>query len=141
MDAAAYQINPVLMGGTATVTGTGLIKINLFGRLGVLYVPETLIENSDDVETGTALEFYFSYIQIVDRELDYDYAPLKAQGEELPCLVGGTLTEVNDTAAKLDIGDGLGTVAVPRRWLFTNQELAEGQHAEFYMSRMHIQKN
>ena len=34
--------------------------------------------------------------------------------------------------------DGLGTVAVPRRWAFTDVPLDEGQNVEFYFSPMHI---
>ena len=34
----SYQLNPVLMGGVITKTAGDDVKINLNGRLGVLYV-------------------------------------------------------------------------------------------------------
>ena len=52
--------------------------------------------------------------------------------------VGGVLTEVNDTAVKCEMPGGTGTVAVPRRWVFTDQALAVGQTAGFYFSPMRL---
>ena len=45
---------------------------------------------------------------------------------------------MNDTAAKILIDSDLGTVAVPRRWLFTDVPLEVGQNVEFYLSRMQV---
>jgi hypothetical protein len=55
-----------------------------------------------------------------------------------PCFIGGTICEVNDTAIKADIVDHLGTVAVPRRWVFTASTLEAGQNVEFYFSPMRV---
>ncbi|HBI92206.1 MAG TPA: hypothetical protein DDY58_07100 [Terrisporobacter glycolicus] len=53
-------------------------------------------------------------------------------------MIGGKIIEVNDTAAKIEIDNQVGTVAVPRRWMFTDVKLEEGLDVEFYLSRMEI---
>ena len=58
--------------------------------------------------------------------------------ELIPSLLGGTIIEVNDTAAKVEIMENMGTIAVPRRWLFTAEALAIGQQVEFYMSPLRM---
>lgn len=133
-----YQINPVLMGGLVKEASAETVKVHLHGRLGVLTVPRRLIEGDTVLEPGHELRFWFSYLQIVPKPYDYDAAPLAVPGEQLPCLVGGKLVEVNDTAVKVETQNGLGTVAVPRRWVFTDTALAIGQTAEFYLSRMTV---
>lgn len=133
-----YTINPVLMGGLVKDTSGKLIRIHLHGRLGVIEVPRWMIQDDIELEPGHDLQFYFSYIQVNPHPYDYDTASLDPTLDLTPCLVGGTLTEVNDTAAKLYIMNGLGTVAVPRRWLFTNEPLSEGQNVEFYFSCMRV---
>ncbi|MFC2661615.1 MAG: CBO2463/CBO2479 domain-containing protein [Eubacterium sp.] len=135
---ADYTINPVLMGGLVKDTSGDRIKIHLHGRLGVLEVPRWLIQGDTELEPGHDLEFYFSYIQVNNHPYDYDTSSLDPELELTPCLVGGKLIEVNDTAAKLEMINDLGTVAVPRRWLFTNEALEEGQNAEFYFSCMRV---
>ena len=52
--------------------------------------------------------------------------------------IGGKVTEVNDTAVKVEMVRGFGTVAVPRRWVFTDVPLKEGLDAELYISCMHV---
>lgn len=64
-------------------------------------------------------------MQIVEAPLDYDYAPLEKDREFTPVLAGGVLSEVNDTAIKADCLGGLATIAVPRRWVFTDVALKE----------------
>ena len=90
----------------------------------------------DDITENDRIGFYFSYLQLTEQPLDYDYTPLSADTDTEPCLVGGILEEVNDTAVKVRIGRNLGTVAVPRRWVFTDREPAEQDHVEFYLSRI-----
>lgn len=130
-----YQLNPVLMGGVVTARTDDDIKINLNGRLGVLHV-DPVLDTMKTALPGAQVQFYFSYMQIVDSPLDYDYYPLRHDALMMPSLVGGKLVEVNDTAVKVLVGDNLGTIAVPRRWIFTNVPLAVGQYAEFYLSPM-----
>ena len=84
------------------------------------------------------MEFYFSYIQIVEDALDYDSSDMTTEHEIEPCLLGGKISEVNDTAIKVDIMDELGTIAVPRRWAFTPVTLENGQNTEFYFSCMKV---
>ncbi len=133
-----YVINPVKMGGLVKETVNGRIKVHLHGRLGVFTVPQKLAITQEPPEPGHEAEFYFSYIQIVENAYDYDSSELIRQAEPEPCLLGGTVIEVNDTAVKVAIMDDLGTVAVPRRWVFTSVPLEEGLSAEFYFSRMKI---
>lgn len=138
MSTLDYQLNPVLMGGVVTDVKAGDIKINLNGRLGVLHVTPDLLVPQSNVALGDKVKFYFSYMQTVENPLDYDYYPLRHEADMSPCLIGGVLDEVNDTAVRVTMGDHLGTIAVPRRWVFTNVALAAGQEAEFYVSRISI---
>ena len=58
--------------------------------------------------------------------------------EPEPCLLGGKITEVNDTAIEVAVMNNLGSVAVPRRWVFTPIVLEKGQDVEFYFSCMKV---
>lgn len=55
-----------------------------------------------------------------------------------PVLMKGKVVSVNDTAIKVDIQGRLGVITVPRRWVFVESELAEGQKVEFYFSYMQV---
>lgn len=138
MTALDYQICPVQMGGVVTAVEKDDVKINLNGRLGVLHIAPQYLSSQNHTAPGDAVTFYFSYIQTVVKPLDYDYTPLHSGSDDGPCLVGGTLEEVNDTAVKVVVGSHIGTIAVPRRWVFTDSPLAVGQAAEFYLSRIYI---
>lgn len=134
-----YQINPALMGGVVKeISEEGIVKINLNGRLGVIKVPENMIVDDIEVEPGHELEFYFSYIQVVENPYDYDCSDMNPDYGVTPTLLGGKFTQVNDTAVEAEIMDGFGTVAVPRRWVFTPVALEVGQNCEFYFSCMKI---
>lgn len=133
-----YIINPVLMGGLVKEVEEDAVKVHLHGRLGVVTVPRRLVLDPIPLESGHELQFYFSYLQIRQQPYDYDTAPLESGGEMAPTLVGAEVTEVNDTAISARIQGGLGTVAVPRRWVFTDVSLAVGQTAEFYFSPMKV---
>ena len=136
MDAPGYQIQPVSMGGLVNELLGDSVKINLRGRLGVLTVKKSLFEHGDQIRPGQDVDFYFSYLWVAKDKLDYDLAELTGGQELQPCLAGGGIIEVNDTAAKIRIDGDLGMVAVPRRWLFTDVPLEVGQNVEFYLSRM-----
>jgi hypothetical protein len=136
-----YMINPVMMGGLVKEVVGDQVKVHLHGRLGVITVPERLINTNGKAETlqpGHEMEFYFSYLQVVESAYDYDSAAMAADAELTPSLLGGTIIEVNDTAAKVAIMEDMGTIAVPRRWLFTDVALENGQQVEFYMSPMRV---
>ena len=134
-----YMINPILMGGLVKEVGEKIIKVHLHGRLGVIEIPrEYILDQGIAIEIGHDMQFYFSYIQVNENPYDYDCTSMKNEKNFEPCLVGGRITEVNDTAIKADIMEDLGTVAVPRRWVFTDVPLQEGQNVEFYMSPMRI---
>lgn len=135
-----YMINPTLMMGTVKSVDEEQLTLNLRGRLGLITVPTELILSKEGVETGSKLAFYFSYIQTVLRPLDYDTTELSQQEELFPCLVGGKIIHVDDTAVRVAMNQGGGTIYVPRRWVFTSIELTEGLDVEFYFSKMSIQK-
>ena len=133
-----YMINPIRMGGLVKEVDHDQVKVHLHGRLGVITVPRRLIIGPEKLVPGHETEFYFSYIQVMEAPYDYDSTDMVTTQEIEPCLLGGKITEVNDTAAKVAIMDGLGTIAVPRRWLFTPVALEEGQDTEFYFSCMQV---
>ena len=129
-----YQLNPVLMEGTVTKAAADDVALNLRGRLGVIHAAPSLFLHQP--REGRKFRFYFSYMQIVEALLDYDYAPLEKDREFTPVLAGGVLSEVNDTAIKADCLGGLATIAVPRSWVFPAVALKEGEYTEFYISPM-----
>lgn len=133
-----YIINPIKMGGLVKEVSNDQIKVHLHGRLGVITVPKKLIPFDEPLEPGHEAEFYFSYIEVIDNPYDYDSADMLSDHEIAPCLLGGKIIEVNDTAAKVAIMDDLGTIAVPRRWMFTPVALEVGQDVQFYFSRMNV---
>jgi hypothetical protein len=138
-----YIINPVMMGGLVKELVDDQVKVHLHGRLGVITVPKKLIRTngkveSEKLEPGHEMEFYFSYLQVVESGYDYDSAAMKSDTELIPSLLGGRIIEVNDTAAKVEIMENMGTIAVPKRWLFTDVPLKTGQEVEFYMSPMRV---
>lgn len=133
-----YSINPVKMGGLVKEVSDGNVKVHLHGRLGVITVPERLIISDIPIEPGCEMEFYFSYIQVVTNPYDYDSSDMTTEHEPQPCLLGGFLNEVNDTAVGVTIMNDLGIIRVPRRWIFTPVTLEEGQEAEFYFSCMKV---
>lgn len=133
-----YIIQPVLMGGLVKDISDNMVKIHLYGRLGVITVPERLIYQKENLEPGQEVRFYFSYFQVVSHPYDYDSAAMDTAMEMVPSLLGGKLMEVNDTAVKVEIMNQLGFAAVPRRWVFTEYVLEVGQNIEFYLSPMEI---
>lgn len=137
-----YMINPVLMGGLVKEVTKEQVKVHLHGRLGVITIPKGFVipsaDSSEELEPGHEMQFYFSYLQVVEHPYDYDCAAMNPMEEVTPSLLGGTIIEVNDTAVKAEIMNQLGTIAVPRRWVFTDVTLEEGQTVEFYMSCMKV---
>ncbi len=133
-----YIINPVKMGGLVKEVYEDRVKIHLYGRLGVIKVSKDLILSDEPITVGDETEFYFSYIQIVENPYDYDASEMKPDHEPEPCLLGGKITEVNDTAIEVAVMKDLGSVAVPRRWVFTPVALEEGQDVEFYFSCLKV---
>lgn len=139
MSALSSIIAPALMKGQVNGLSEEEIKINLIGRLGVIYISKKVVENGYNVKLGDTLKFYFSYIWVEKESFEYDSSELLSMEKMEPCLASGVLEEVNDTAVKVQIHGNLGTVAVPRRWVFTEQELEVGQNVEFYLSRMEVE--
>lgn len=133
-----YIINPLQMGGLVKEVSEHMVKVHLHGRLGVITVPENLIEDDIELEPGHEMKFFFSYLQVNETPYDYDSAAMNREKEIVPCLLGGNIIEVNDTAVKVSVMNDLGTVAVPRRWVFTPVKLEVGQNVEFYFSRMKV---
>ena len=132
-----YIINPTLMGGVINRVTEDRVKINLRGRLGVIEVPKVLIA-SPAPKSGDKVSFYFSYLEVTNNPCDYDLDEIVREKEITPCLLGGKITEFNDTAIeavveKLDI-----IIRVPRRWVFTEVALEDKLDVEFYLSRMQV---
>ena len=73
-----------------------------------------------------------------DLNTDYDTYELESGADFNPCLLGGEIIEVNDTAIKARMINSLGTVAVPLRWLFSTVCPGVGENVEFYLSRMKV---
>ena len=138
MEMPEYTISSVRMGGLVKETEKDLVRIHLRGRLGVLVVPRWLIRGDEEIVPGHELSFYFSYVWVVTDPVECDASELRQGMDPFPVLVSGTITEVNDTAARITVQDGLGTVAVPRRWLFTPVPLKTGLKVEFYYSSMDV---
>ncbi|MGN1018785.1 MAG: CBO2463/CBO2479 domain-containing protein [Aristaeellaceae bacterium] len=132
------MINPVLMGGLVKEAGPETVKVHLHGRLGVITVPRSQVLTEETLVPGHELQFYFSYLEVDDAPQAYDLSELRMLREVAPVPVGGTLTEVNDTAVRCTLPGGMGTVAVPRRWVFTSRTLEVGQTAGFYLSPMKL---
>ena len=133
-----YTINPIRMGGLVKEVSDDQVKVHLHGRLGVITVPKRLVMTHEELTPGCEMEFYFSYIQIVENPYDYDSSDMTADHPISPCFLGGKIIEVNDTAIKVEIMNHLGTIAVPRRWAFTPVPLKEGEDVEFYFSCMKV---
>lgn len=133
-----YIINPVKMGGLVKEVSADRVKVHLHGRLGVITVPKRLIISDETLDVGHEMEFYFSYIQVVEDPYDYDCSDMKTDHEITPCLLGGKIIQVNDTAIEVAIMNDLGTIGVPRRWAFTPVTMEEGQDVEFYFSCMKV---
>jgi len=129
-----YTIQPLLMGGLVKSFDSGFLTIHLNGRLGVLTLSRRLLRDGCAPSPGSRLRFFFSYLEVVETLWDCDSAPLNPARELSPCLLGGPLIEVNDTAVKLQLPLQLGTVAVPRRWVFTPLPLQPGLSAQVYLS-------
>ncbi|BAL62708.1 CBO2463/CBO2479 domain-containing protein [Melissococcus plutonius] len=134
--AEKYPINPTLMMGTVKQVIDDQVTLNLRGRLGLITVPEKLILSDEPIKVGQKLQFYFSYIYVVNDPLDYDFTEIIQQTECFSCLIGGHIIHVDDTAVRVQVTDNLGSIYVPRRWIFTNVSLKEGLHVEFYFSKM-----
>ena len=100
------------MGGLIKESSEGIVKIHLHGRLGLIKIPERLIIREEPVAAAHETEFYFSYVQITEEPLDYDDLDMTPDHEPEPCLLGGSITEVNDTAIEVAIMNDLGTIAV-----------------------------
>lgn len=137
MNKLEYMINPVLMGGLVKEIKEDMVKVHLHGRLGVIVIPRKYILTKENIVIGTEMQFYFSYLEVNQTPYDYDTDGIK-KGIFEPCFLGGTISEVNDTAIKAEMMEHLGTVAVPRRWVFTSDALKEGQNVEFYFSPMKV---
>ena len=135
-----YMIQPVLMGGLVKQVTEHEVKVHLHGRLGVITVSKNVIYQRQIPVPGLELKFYFSYFQVVKEPYDYDSAAMYSETEVIPSLLGGKITEVNDTAVKVSIMNNIGYVTVPRRWVFTDYVLEIGQNIEFYFSPMWIPK-
>lgn len=135
-----YLINPVKMGGTIKEMYDGGEKVKLYlnGRLGVIKVPRWLVRGTEQLEPGNKLEFFFSYIQIVDNPYDYSSNEMDPAEELFPSILGGKVIDINDTAITVKVMDDIGEITVPRRWIITSKPPKCGDDVEFYFSCMDV---
>jgi len=63
-----YELNPVLTKGKVVAVNDTAIKVDIQGRLGVITVPRRWVLTDQSLEPGLIVEFYFSYMQVVEEE-------------------------------------------------------------------------
>lgn len=132
-----YTIQPVLMGGLVKEVTSDYVKIHIHGRLGVITIAPEYITSDEPVRVGHDLKFYFSYLRVTDEIFDMDLQGMHTV-PPFPVMLYGTITEVNDTAIKASIANGIGTIAVPLRFVFTDIPLKTGLSIEVYLSNMQV---
>ena len=135
-----YLINPVKMGGVVKeIYDDGkMVKIYLNGRLGVIKVPRWIVRGKELLQPGHKLEFFFSYIQIVDNPYDYSSNEMNPADELFPSILGGKVIDINDTAITIKVMDDIGEITVPMRWIITSKKPKFGDDVEFYFSCMDV---
>ncbi len=63
-------LEPVLTKGKIVEVNDTAIKVNIQGRLGVITVPRRWVFTDRILETGASVEFYFSYMQVLEDSTD-----------------------------------------------------------------------
>lgn len=61
-----YELNPVITKGKVVAVNDTAIKVDIQGRLGVITVPRRWVLTDKNLEPGLMVEFYFSYMQVVE---------------------------------------------------------------------------
>ncbi|MCD7981193.1 MAG: hypothetical protein LUF32_02580 [Clostridiales bacterium] len=130
-----YRINPVRMSGLVKEITEEYVKIHIHGRLGVITIRPACISAVRPIRVGCELTFFFSYLRVTDDVFAVDMSGM-FRPDPWPTMLYATITEVNDTAIMATISDGIGTVAVPLRFVFTDVPLKEGLQTEFWLSHM-----
>lgn len=133
-----YAIQPTLMMGVIKEIQGETVTIHLRGRLGVITVDKQTIKLAGELAIGSKVQFYFSYIQVVETVYDYDASIVNQAYEMSPGLLYGRVSHVDDTAVQVAMAGDLGTIVVPRRWVFTNKKIANHHDVEFYFSYMQV---
>lgn len=132
-----YTIAPVLMGGLIKEVTKEAVKIHIHGRLGVITIAPEYITSKEPLCPGHELSFYFSYLRVTTDVFAMDLQGMRTV-PPFPSMVYGTIAEVNDTAIRAQLAEGIGTVAVPLRFVFTDVPLQVGQTVELYLSNMEV---
>ena len=114
------------------------VKIYLNGRLGVIKVPRWIVRGKELLQPGHKLEFFFSYIQIVDNPYDYSSNEMNPADELFPSILGGKVIDINDTAITIKVMDDIGEITVPMRWIIRRKKPKFGDDVEFYFSCMDV---
>ena len=63
-----YTLIPKLMKGKIVQVNDTAVKVDVQGRLGVITVPRRWVYTGNSMETGQVVEFYFSYMQVLDED-------------------------------------------------------------------------
>ncbi|MGN0630878.1 MAG: CBO2463/CBO2479 domain-containing protein [Ruminococcus sp.] len=61
-----YELKPILTKGKIVQVNDTAIKVDIQGRLGVVTVPRRCVFTDKQPEVGQHVEFYFSYLQVID---------------------------------------------------------------------------
>lgn len=125
------------MGGLIKEITSDYVKIHIHGRLGVITIALEYVTCAEPLRTGHEVQFYFSYLRVTKERYSLDLQGMRTV-PPFPVLVYGTITEVNDTAVLAGLPDGIGTVAVPLRSVFTDVPLRTGLSAELYLSNIQV---
>ncbi|GHU49310.1 hypothetical protein FACS1894127_2230 [Clostridia bacterium] len=59
------ELNPQLTKGIITQVNDTAVTVNVTGRLGVITVPLRWVFTDKPLEQGQAVEFYFSYMNVL----------------------------------------------------------------------------
>lgn len=63
-----YRLEPKLMRGKIVQISDTAVKVDVQGRLGVIHVPRRWVYADRTMEIGQQVEFYFSYLQVLDED-------------------------------------------------------------------------
>ncbi len=63
-----YELKPILMNGKIVQVNDTAVKVDIQGRLGVITVPRRSVYTDRVLEPGQKVEFFFSYMQVIDED-------------------------------------------------------------------------
>lgn len=61
-----YELSPIIMHGKIVEVNDTAIKVDVQGRLGVITVPRRWVFTDKVLKPELKVEFYFSYMQVIE---------------------------------------------------------------------------